>query len=309
MAGARAFPGASLAAVLSLVLTLLNGGAAAVPAVSTRQQPSSVAVLSWNVHWQCGSNYIHGCQANATARFLQLAEERKANIVVAIELEATSSTPVDLPSHGFGSGWTAVNGSCPGAAGKTGDALSINLKDEDYTVIAHGGGCLGGAAGGNYKADARAFAVALAKPTMPVAGCAALCVIGLHSPHVAITEGNDTVASVCGDARHSCTIAAGDWNAPISRHDFCNYTVQDRWAQLVGPSAELASGAQLYGAPDKLTCCYPNTKYMGWDDHVVTNIAHGVVEEATALGYQMSTFSNDTEEHMPIYVALHLPAP
>ena len=71
-----------------------------------------------------------------------------------------------------------------------------------------GGGCLGGDAGGGYRPDARAFAVALVKPPAPgVPGCeAGLCIIGLHAPHVDITEGADTVAAVCGEARHKCTV-------------------------------------------------------------------------------------------------------
>ena len=56
---------------------------------------------------------------------------------------------------------------------------------------------------------------------------------------------------VCGSARKSCTVGIGDWNAPVSKQAFCNYTVADRWGQLVG-------GGITHGVPDELTCCYPD---------------------------------------------------
>ena len=62
-----------------------------------------LSILSWNVHWQCGSDHIPGCRAAATKRFVDLAHNAHASIVLSVELEQTSSTPVDLPSHGLGS--------------------------------------------------------------------------------------------------------------------------------------------------------------------------------------------------------------
>eukprot|EP01047_Picozoa_sp_COSAG01_P033110 COSAG01_NODE_2422_length_7726_cov_5.781172_8_plen_95_part_00 len=49
--------------------------------------------------------------------------------------------------------------------GKGWDPVRV-YKDGKYQVLADGG-CLGGDAGGVYKADARAFAVALVKPPLP----------------------------------------------------------------------------------------------------------------------------------------------
>ena len=88
--------------------------------------------------------------------------------------------------------------------------------------------------------------------------------------------------------------------APVSKQPFCNYTVSDRWRQLVG------SAEPLTGAPDQLTCCYPNTRYHGWDDHVVTNLRSAAIGSSKVFPYQMARFSNDTEEHMPILVELKL---
>ena len=54
---------------------------------------------------------------------------------------------------------------------------------------------------------------------------------------------------------------------------------------------------------------YPEGKYRGWDDHAVSNVpgtSHSMAEE---FPYQMSSYSNDTEEHRPILVDLLLPAP
>jgi hypothetical protein len=236
-----------------------------------------------------------------------LQNETQADVVVAVELEATDTEPVDLVAGGLGVHWKQVNGGCPPPpGGHSGDALALVLDTRRYTVEAGGGGCLGGKDGANYHADARAFAVARVTPVVPsqraLSGCKQLCLIGLHSPHIAITNGSQTVAQVCGDVRHACTIAAGDWNAPIAKHSFCNYTVADRWKQLVGGESPLV------GAPDVNTCCYPETKYQGWDDHVVTNIPT-VMQPVVArvFGYEMTGFSNDTEEHMPIFVEVMLP--
>jgi hypothetical protein len=125
-------------------------------------------------------------------------------------------------------------------------------KGGKYERLADGG-CLGGHAGGVYKADARAFAVALAKPPPPgVDGCEqGICLIGLHAPHIDITLGADKVAAVCGDARHKCTVAVGDWNAPVSKQPFCDYTVRDRWGQLLGAAPQ---ASPLAAEPDQNTC-------------------------------------------------------
>ena len=39
------------------------------------------------------------------------------------------------------------------------------------------------------------------------AGCeAGICLVGLHAPHIDITEGADKVAAVCGTARSECQL-------------------------------------------------------------------------------------------------------
>ena len=60
-------------------------------------------------------------------------------------------------------------------------------------------------------------------------------------------------------------------------------------------------------APDENTCCFPESKYQGWDDHAVTNVM-GATVTATVLHYQMSSFANDTEEHKPIVAKVSLPS-
>ena len=191
--------------------------------------------------------------------------------------------------------------------GATGDALALGLDGSKWAIAAQGGGCLGGSTAGGYTADARAFAVALAKPALPVPGCpAGLCVIALHSPHINITRGSATVERVCGAARRQCTVAMGDWNAAIKHPpgvpSWEQHTVAKRWQQLVRtPPTFSAAG------PDVNTCCYPETKYSGVDDHLVTDIVGAELSSAKALGYQLK-FSADTEEHMPIAVKLTLPA-
>ena len=184
---------------------------------------SFLTVLSWNVHWQCGSDHIPGCREAATERLLQLAQENRADFIVTVELEESVSQPIDLRSHGLSSGWTQVNGSCPGNASNGGDAMAMAVGP-GFSVLKADGGCLGGHAGGVYKADSRAFAVALVRPPTPVvAACPALCVIGLHSPHVDVTLGADKVERVCGDARYACVVAAGDWNGmPRTRHSWAS---------------------------------------------------------------------------------------
>jgi len=202
------------------------------------------------MHWQCGSDHIPGCRAAATTTLLQLAMETRADFIVAVELEESAAEPINLLSHGLSSGWTQVNGSCPGN-NTGGDAMGMALGP-NFTVLKSDGGCLGGHAGGWYKADSRAFAVALVRPPVPVEACPSICVIGLHSPHVDITLGADKVERVCGEARHGCVVAAGDWNAPVSKKSFCNYTVADRWRQLLGSAEGEVQGSEgLLAAPDE----------------------------------------------------------
>ena len=273
---------------------------------STTTTPLSV--ISWNTHWQCGSDHIPGCRASATNVLVELAANFSADVVVSVEMETSATAPLDFATSArLGTAWTQVNGSCAGGEVGSGDAMALLLRSASFgRVKASGGGCLGGDAGGVYKASARAFAVALVEPASPqrgVAGCPdGLCIIGLHAPHIDITKGADVVASVCGEARHACTIAAGDWNAPVTRQSFCNYTLADRWSQLVGTVSPITAAG-----PDALSCCYPQLKYFGWDDHLATSIAGATVDKAEVLGYQMK--QGDTEEHMPIHVSVTLPGP
>jgi len=194
---------------------LLMVGLAAQAAASTSAWP----ILSWNTHWQCGSDHVKGCRASATASLLALANSSRAAVVVSIELETSDTLSVDVrkappalnPSGWVNSGWSRVAGSCPAVGRGSGDALSLNLAP-GFALLASGGGCLGGHSSPTFKADARAFAVALVTPPAEAAvgGCPGVCVIALHSPHNDISQGAGTVAKVCGDAASAgCVIAIG----------------------------------------------------------------------------------------------------
>ena len=270
----------------------------------------TTSLFSWNVHWQCGSDHLPGCRAFAAARFVNLTRSTHASIAVAIELESNSTTPLALDSPGLLEGWQTVAGSCsPTAPAATGDALMLAIDPAKFIVQASSGGCLGGVSGYGYKADSRAFAVAAVRPVTPVQGCASLCIVGLHAPHVNVTRGASTVERVCGSARAGCVVAAGDWNAGVRRRGWWsvpNATVSARWAELIGNDRP---PALTVAAPDVNSCCYPQTKYLGPDDHVATNVQGATLLEATTFPYQLgpSLGFSDTEEHMPIHVALALP--
>ena len=273
-------------------------------AVSTTPGGSTfeLPILSWNVHWQQGSDFIKGGRAAALTKLAQLVQQSGSSITAAIELETTSTEPVarNWP------GWEQVNGSCPPLPGKkTGDTLLLAFNSSQFRLLAHGGGCLGGDSGRGYTADSRAFAVARVEPPEPVVGCPdGLCLLALHSPHINITNGTSTFTKVCGDEPTRCLVAMGDFNAPV-KHRLPPYppiTIVDRLNQLMG-----AVGAPLsVAAPDVNTCCYPEKKYLGIDDHIATNIANAALLQSQVFPYQLK-LSNDTEEHMPIAVTMALP--
>jgi len=272
--------------------------------IGSAASDSNLRIMSWNVHWQCGSDHIQGCRADAIKRFVTLAHDNAVNVLVSVELEANGTTPINLPTQGL-HGWSQVNGSCaPPTPEQSGDVAAVSLAP-GFKVLASDGGCLGGQdAWWGQKADARAFAVALVEPPSPVAGCPkGLCIIGLHAPHNNITLGQDKVQRVCGEARHGCTVASGDWNAPVTTPSIINpvqWDVTTLWARLLGNMT-----TPLVALPNENTCCYPAYRYLGWDDHVVSDIPGAVAAGVKVLPYQMKV--GDTEEHMPILVNLSLP--
>ena len=66
--------------------------------------------------------------------------------------------------------------------------------------------------------------------------------MALNAPEQTITEGSDVVASVCGDIRHVCTVAVGDFNLSPQ------HTYQERWAQLIGSAPSGTSKLVTDGA-------------------------------------------------------------
>merc|ERR1712032_1089873 len=177
-----------------------------------------------------------------------------------------------------------------------------------FAVLAEGGGCL------NDPADSsRAFAVAHVKPSQPFGTCETLCIVAVHTPHKNISHGQETVARVCGDVVTHCAIAVGDWNAninvsnwPKSRPPLINpINASQFWMQLVPQSHRLT-----VQTPEAVTCCYPEEKYYGFDDHLLTNIPNAESSGGLVLPYQLKSggiHGNDTEEHRPIAVNLSCP--
>ena len=106
--------------------------------------PLDLTILSWNIHWQCGSDHLPGCRAAATAKVAALAKLHKPAVIVAVELEHNDTAPVNLPTHGGvpDRGWLQVNGSCPGAKpGATGDALALLVNTATgWEPVFHGSG-------------------------------------------------------------------------------------------------------------------------------------------------------------------------
>jgi len=274
-----------------------------------------VTLFTWNVHWQCGSDFIQGCRETAVSRFKALLNESTADIAVAIEIESSGNSSETLDFTTAGSPlaqWNQVNGSCPGANGQPGDVVALLIQPH-FKLHRSGGGCLGGSSGGNYTADARAFAVALVQPHVPVRGCEAtgLCVIGLHAPHINITQGMPTVERVCAAAKAQCVVAAGDWNAPVE------YTPSQPWqagnvSQYLSQLLDTPAPGISVAVPDVNSCCYPQSKYLGVDDHVVTNVPNSTAAAVHLYPYQMGPMFLpkvvNTEEHRPLAVKLELPA-
>ena len=75
--------------MLHILLALVASAGGETPLVGGGGSLVQLDILSWNVHWQCGSNYIKGCQANATQRFIELQQKVKADVVAG---ENTTST-------------------------------------------------------------------------------------------------------------------------------------------------------------------------------------------------------------------------
>lgn len=245
-----------------------------------------VPTFFWNVHWQCSAGAqgsTASCKEKMGNRFIQLTRETNAQIVASIELSNSKSESVSLVGLGL-TGWTQVNGPC--AHGGGGDAAALAFAP-GWAVQNSGGGCL------RHDGDTRAFAVARVAPPAPVQGCPSLCVVAVHDPHTDITRGQDVVASVCGEARASCTIAMGDWNEPVER-------IGRFWNQLINaPPPTLA-------LPNERTCCFPESQHYGVFDHLVTNIWGAGHAGYKVFPYQVLE-ENPVQEHRPVSVSLTLP--
>jgi len=257
--GARQRDASEIRGNATAAMVFAQSGGAAVP----------LNAFFWNVHWQCG-RAAGACQDSAHARLAALSQG--ADLVAAVELRVQL-----MP------GWAQAQGSC--VAGNNADFVALAVSPA-WHVGATGGGCLRG------DGDTRAFAVARVTPPEPVQECPSLCVIAIHAPHTAITQGRGIVDSVCGAAAQNCVVAIGDWNAPVG-------ALGGLWGALVGGAPPAVA------FPDERTCCWPATRFAY--DHLVTNVAGAGQAGYTVHDYQV-TGSSPAEEHRPVLAHLALPA-
>lgn len=91
----------------------------------------NLRIFSWNIHWQCGSDYIKGCCAKALQKFQDLVKVTQSDIALAIELEVDSDHPFDIVFSApfFKEGkCTQVNGTYPAPSpspSSSGDTLAL----------------------------------------------------------------------------------------------------------------------------------------------------------------------------------------
>jgi len=223
------------------------------------------------------------CKENVGKRFVELAEQTGADIVFSCMLADNLTTPSQLKDFGLAEGWTQVDGPCDKPAWR-GDTTALAFGP-GWRVDKSGAGCR---------------AVALVEPPSPIQDCPKLCVLGVHAPHQAITQGNELVVSVCGAAAKTCSIAMGDWNIDASN-------VGKRWTELIGKPVPEAV------VPDSKTCCWPESKYgvdFPYDlrlDHVATNVqgAHHVSHQVH--DYQHTNLT-PWDQHKPVSAHLELPS-
>jgi len=269
-------------------VTIMQGPPAPAPVpVSVYLVPLST--FFWNVHWECSlaaNGASSACKETVGRKFVELARTTGASIVASIELSDTTSNPASFEYFGL-AGWTQVNGPCV-ADGGFGDSAALGFAP-GWQVERSSGGCL--------RADADTRAMAVARVTPPaeatVAGCPSLCVVAIHAPHSAITQGKGLVHEVCAEAADRCTVAMGDWNTPAQG-------VGQLWDMLVG------GATPSLAVPDERTCCFPEDDHYGVFDHIATNI-EGAQEQAHVVHPYQNLEENPVKQHRPVAVHLLLP--
>lgn len=199
---------------------------------------------TWNVGNECGSNKVPGCRQSAIDYLASGIpyigyQPGEAEIMVTMGLLEDDGKAVDLTAYGKlqGMNYSEISSVCDGK-----NPLSVTVLNT-YQVLSKAAGCLGGP-------SPTPFVVAVIKPPPAkgmfggqLKGCPnGFCFVALNAPEQTITEGSDVVASVCGDIRHVCTVAVGDFNLSPQ------HTYQERWAQLIGSAPSGTSKLVTDGA-------------------------------------------------------------
>jgi len=246
--------------VTALVLgTVIRLGSCAQDVVKgTNEGHQRIYFEAWNVGEACGSNSVAGCREAAvdyltsTAGVYRGYSPTEFQVMVALGLLGDDGQAFDLTQQNYlkGKNYTHFGGVCNGYhKDQIPSAVSVTLLS-GYQILSKGAGCLV-AEKDSAKESPKGFAVALIKPPPPngvfggqVKFCPdGFCLVALNAPSgAAITAGSDVVAKVCGEARHVCTVAVGDFNVSPE------HSYEDRWAQLIGtpPTGPLGGAPKLY---------------------------------------------------------------
>ena len=119
--------------------------------------------MNCRIRASAGGQAPTGCPPRGRVRDVSDLPARLAIAETVILLTLSLSITIDTPAKG-GGGDSRMTVS---STARPGWEIATGLDKDGHPVLAAGGGCLGGNAGSGYKADARAFAVALAKPPAP----------------------------------------------------------------------------------------------------------------------------------------------
>lgn len=257
---------------------------------------------TWNVGNICGSNKAPGCRQAAidylTSGVPSIGyQPGEGQIMVTMGLLDDDGQAVDLTQYGKlqSLNYSSISGVCNGM-----NPLSVTVQNA-YQVSNKATGCLGGPA-------PTPFVVAVIKPPPAsgmfggqLKGCPnGFCLVALNAPDGAsITDGSDKVAKVCGDIRHVCTVAVGDFNLSPQ------HTYQERWAQLIGsPKSgpqKLVTDGQDHArwvtnmaAGGSMDIQQQVQKYLGNGSYQnVTGIRTSLISDALLPCQHPGTWSND----------------
>lgn len=224
---------------------------------------------TWNVGEVCGSNAEPGCREAAIKYLSSTSVGAEFNIATLFGLLSDAGQPVDLTQYGVykGKNYTQFGSVCSASAGSTAPPSTVSITlGPGFQLLGKGAGCLVGNDATAVTAGApKPFAVALVKPPPvhglvggEVKGCPnGFCLVAINAPYgpAHLSAGADTLADVCGDTRHLCTVAVGDFNLSPQQ------TYDQRWAELI----------------DKLPGAAPTLYKTGSLPHgvAVTNLAAG----------------------------------